>query len=202
MSGLIWVNLVVEDSLSEAVVQAILRQTPYRAGVCLGKKGAGFIKQRISGFNKAARLSPYIVLTDLDNAECPATLIRSWLPEARSPYLVFRIAVKEIEAWVLADRKMFANFLGVQQELIAINVEEIRDPKQELMKIVGKSKNRELRDAIVPPQGSTRKQGPDYNGRLISFVENFWSAARASKNAPSLKSMIQRIDAFQPPPVH
>lgn len=201
MSGPVWINIVVEDSLSEAVVQTILRQTPYRAGVCLGKRGAGFIKQRIGGLNKAARWSPYIVLTDLDNGECPATLIQSWLPERRSPYLVFRVAVREIEAWVLADTKTFADFLGVQQGLIASNVEEIPDPKQELIKIVGKSKNRELRDAIVPPAGSTRKQGPDYNGRLISFVENFWSAARASKNAPSLKSMIQRLDEFRPPPV-
>lgn len=65
--------------------------------------------------------------------------------------------------------------------------------------MVSKSKKRELRNAIVPPQGSTRKQGPDYNGRLIYFVENFWRASRAGENAPSLKSMMQKLDTFQPP---
>lgn len=201
MSGPVWVNLVVEDSLSEAVVLTILRQCkmPYLPGFCFGKKGAGFIKQRLAGFNQAARRLPYIVLTDLDSAECPATLVRSWLPEERSPYLIFRIAVREVEAWVLADTKVFADFFGVRQGLISARVEQIRDPKQELIRIVGKSKNRDLRDAIVPPQGSTRTQGPDYNGRLIAFVENSWSAVRASKNAPSLKRMMQRLEAFEPP---
>lgn len=113
MSSPISVSLVVEDSLSEAVLQTILRQSkrPCSVGTCLGKKGAGFIRQRLSGFNKAAKWSPYIVLTDLDNAECPAVLFRSWLPETKSPYLIFRVAVREVEAWLLADRGAIAKFL-------------------------------------------------------------------------------------------
>lgn len=197
---LIPINLAVEDPLSEAVLRAILHQSnrPYIVGNCYSKNGFGYLKKNIKGFNNAAKGTPYIVLTDLDRAECPKELIQEWLPSPKHPNLLFRIAVREIEAWLLADSKNFAKFLGISQTLIPQNVDEISDPKQTLINIARKSRNRELHEAIVPQSNSTAKVGRDYNGQLIYFVNNYWQMEVAKLCSPSLQRAINAIDKFEP----
>ncbi|MFM6077048.1 MAG: DUF4276 family protein, partial [Dolichospermum sp.] len=189
---LIPINLAVEDPLIEAVLRTILHQSNrrYIVGNCYFKHGFGYLKKNIKGFNNAAKGTPYIVLTDLDRAECPQELIQEWLPYTKHPNLLFRIAVREVEAWLLADSKNFAKFLGVSQTLIPQNVDEISDPKQTLINIARKSKNRELHEAIVPRSNSTAKVGRDYNGRLIYFVNNYWQMEVAKLSSPSLQRAI------------
>jgi hypothetical protein len=74
------INIVVEDRLSEAVVKAVLSQSEKKFNVVKrfpdlkrihSSSGFGYIKIKISGFNKAARGIPFLVLTDLDDYECP-----------------------------------------------------------------------------------------------------------------------------------
>ena len=197
---LISINLAVEDPLSEAVLRVILHQSnrPYRVGNCYSKHGFGYLKKNIKGFNNAAKGTPYIVLTDLDRAECPQELIQEWLPYPKHPNLLFRIAVREIEAWLLADRESFAKFLVVSQTLIPQNVDEISDPKQTLINIARKSKKRELHEAIVPQFNSTAKVGRDYNGQLIYFVNNYWQMEVAKLSSPSLQRAINAIAKFDP----
>ncbi|MEH2383163.1 MAG: DUF4276 family protein [Nostoc sp.] len=194
------INLAVEDSLSEAVLRAILLQSklPYKVGTCYCKGGFGYLKNKIKGFNNAAKGTPYIVLTDLDKMECPLKVIQEWLPSPKHSNLLFRIAVREVEAWLLADREAFANFLGVQQTLIPQDVEKISDPKQTLINIAKKAKKRELREAIVPQPNSTAKVGRDYNGQLVYFVEKFWQVDVAKYYSPSLERAVNAIAAFEP----
>ena len=75
---LIPINLAVEDPLSEAVLRTILHQSNrrYIVGNCYSKNGFGYLKKNIKGFNNAAKGTPYIVLTDLDRAECPQDPLR------------------------------------------------------------------------------------------------------------------------------
>lgn len=56
----------------------------------------------MKGFNFAARLTPFLVLADLDRIECAPKLIRDWLPVEKHPNPVFRVAVREVESWVQA----------------------------------------------------------------------------------------------------
>jgi hypothetical protein len=197
---LIPINLAVEDPLSEAVLRTILHQSNrrYIVGNCYSKNGFGYLKKNIKGFNNAAKGTPYIVLTDLDRAECPQELIQEWLPYTKHPNLLFRIAVREVEAWLLADSDSFAKFLGVSQTLIPQNVDEISDPKQTLINIARKSQKRELHEAIVPRSNSTAKVGRDYNGQLIYFVNNYWQMEAAKLCSPSLKRAINVISKFEP----
>ncbi|MGL5065102.1 MAG: hypothetical protein ACRC62_34470, partial [Microcoleus sp.] len=101
------INLVFEDALSEAVLKQMLKQSerPFSVGNCLNQRGYGKIKKIIGGLNHAAKGMPYLVLTDLDNAECPLEIIFEWLSQPKHPNLLFRIAVKEVEAWLLAHRE-------------------------------------------------------------------------------------------------
>jgi hypothetical protein len=194
------INLVFEDVLSEAVIKQMLKQSqrPFSVGNCLNKRGNDQIKKNLLGFNHAAKGMPYLVLTDLDNAECPLVILSEWLTQPKHPNLLFRIAVKEVEAWLLAHRAAFAEFLGVSVDLIPVDADLIPDPKQLLINLAKKSKKRNLRDGIVPDRNSTAKIGKDYNGQLIQFVNQNWQAASAQTNSPSLKRAMNAIVNFQP----
>jgi len=129
-------------------------------------------KKNISGFNVAARGIPYLVLTDLDRSECAPAKIREWLSAPVHPNLLFRIAVREIEAWLLADRSGLARLFGIAQGRILTNPDDIPDPKGALIDLARSSRWKSLREDIVPRMGSTARQGPAYNDRLGDFVRN------------------------------
>ena len=194
------INLVFEDVLSEAVIKQMLKQSqrPFLVGDCFNERGYGQIQKKISGFNNAAKGMPYLVLTDLDNAECPLVILSEWLTQPKHPNLLFRIAVKEVEAWLLAHRSAFADFLGISVDSIRGDPDRIPDPKQCLIDLAKKSRKRKLREAIVPERNSTAKIGKDYNGQLIEFVNNSWQVASAQTNSPSLERAMNALIKFQP----
>jgi hypothetical protein len=197
MTNPIPINLAVEDALSEAIIRQILResQRDFVVGKCYNRGGYGYLKKTIRGFNNAAKGTPYLVLTDLDKKECPLALIEEWLPQAKHPNLLFRIAVREVESWVLGDRETFAKFLGIKKELIPQEVDDLEDPKKKLIDLARKSKKKV---GIVPAKGSTAKIGPDYNGQLIDFVNNYWQVERAALSSPSLQRAYDAILTFEP----
>lgn len=201
MSAVVPVHLAVEDALSEAVLRAILFQSgrDYSIGSCYQRGGFGYLKNTIAGFNQAARGTPFFVLTDLDQKyPCPPALIADWLRVPKQPNLLFRIAVREVESWVLADQKAFASFLGIRQDSIPVDTDQLSDPKNLLMDLVRRSRKRKLRSAILPATGSTAKQGPDYNGQLVEFIESRWEVHRAVRNSSSLKRTLGAVRNFTP----
>ena len=193
-------NLAVEDPLSEAVARTILQQSSsdFHVGRVFTRGGSGYLRSTINGFNNAAKGCPFLVLTDLDSAPSFAAIRDNWMTHPIHPNLVFRVAVRAIESWVLADRPGIAAFLGVPAELIPRDVDSIADPKQELIELARRSRYANIRSDIVPPASSTRAIGPNYNGRLVGFVENKWSAEIAAECSASLARAIQRINLFEP----
>ena len=192
------INISVEDVLSKSVAETMLKQSTrdFTLGVCYQRNGFGYLKKTVPGLNIAAQRNAYLVLTDLDQNSCPLEIISKWLPQPKHSNLIFRIAVREIESWVLADREQFAKFLGISLDLIPPNVDKISDPKEFLINLARKSKKKELRDSIVPPAKSTAKVGRDYNGQLMSFVNNHWQARLALENSPSLARAMKSLDRF------
>lgn len=194
------INIAVEDPLSEAVLRKILlcSEQPYIIGSCFSRGGFGYLKKSIRGFNNAAKGIPFLVLTDLDRTGCAPMLIREWLPISGHRNLMLRVAVREVEAWILADRSAFATFLMISKNLVPVNADEIDDPKRLVVNLARKSKQREVRKAIVPGLKSTAKVGPDYNGSLMLFAERFWNIDEAVKNSPSLERTVRAVKEFQP----
>jgi hypothetical protein len=75
------VNLATEDELSEITLYKVLSEIDrYVIGTAYRLGGFGYLRRTIHGWNSAAKGVPFIVLTDLDTAECPARLINDWLP--------------------------------------------------------------------------------------------------------------------------
>jgi hypothetical protein len=200
MTDSIPIILAVEDILGEVVAQELLKQSDRRfaLGTCLGRKGFGYLKKKIGHFNKSAKGIPLLVITDLDQGKCAPRLIADWLPSPKHNNLIFRVAVREIESWLLADRDNISKFLGIRVSDIPLNPDEIIDPKALVINLAAKSKKSNVRKAIVPAHKSTAKIGPDYNGILSSFVQRDWSVNDAMKYSPSLFRACEAIKIFEP----
>jgi len=191
-----FVNIVVEGDLDEAVLKKIMGLLEIEVARVYGKKGKDYSKEKITGYNKAAEHSKWIVLVDLNNKfECAPILIKSYLPKP-SFNLQFRVAVREVEAWLLADRESMAQFLKVSLDKIPSYPEEKDDPKMVLINIAQHSRSSSIREDIVPATGSTAKIGRAYNSRLTEFVINHWNPDHAADYAPSLKRALNRLSEW------
>ena len=192
-------NLIVEDSLGEAVARKMLNASErhYRIEVTL-RWNKDRIRKSISDINRSAKGCPYFVLTDQDTHDrCPPKAIRELRAEIH-PNLLYRFAVMEVESWVLAHRKAISDFLSVPLNRIPINTDSIDKPKEFLISLARKSKSRIVRNDIPPRRNSTAKIGPGYNDALTSFVTEHWDVGVAVDAAPSLGRTYRRIRAFQP----
>ena len=193
-------NLAVEDPLTESLFSKILASIPtaYAVRTIYNTGGYGYLKTRVNGFNRAARGIPFLVGTDLDQYECPAALIDDWIDPPKHHNLLIRIAVREAEAWVLADKENFASYLGIRASLVPDDVEGLIDAKHELIQLAQRARSRELKEDICPPHGSTRKVGPNYNARLVSFVQQRWNPTVARHHAHSLARAMECLSTFDP----
>ena len=192
----VWINLATEDALSEAVLRRLIAAFPDRLAVaeCYRRNGFGYLRSRVRGFNQAARIRPWILLTDLDQAECPAVLLNDWLRDPKHPQLLFRVAVRQVESWLLADGPRFAEFAGIRPQAISMRPDELANAKASLIELVSASRRTDLRRDVVPETWSTARQGPNYNSRLVAFVQNRWRPRFASHRSQSLARTFSRIE--------
>lgn len=194
------INIAVEDQLSEVVLRRLIDHVnrDYFVGTAYGQTGFGYLKRTIAGWNAAARGIPFALLTDLDEYECPSALIGDWLRVPIHPNLIFRVAIKEVESWLLADPGNLASYLSVSESQIPDACETVTDPKARLVALSRRSRSREIRERIAPRAGSTAKQGPDYNACLATFVRTTWDVESACENSGSLQGTVRRPATFEP----
>ena len=199
-----YVNLAVEDKLSEAVATKILTNMGFEIARKPQKprkprlKGNAYLKKIAPEFNRSAAGPFYFfMLTDLDSPKiCPSDLIQSWVKGDLNPKFFLRVAVMEVESWVMADRGAFAEFLRVSIEAVPTRTDEILDAKEHLLSLAKKSRSAELKKALLPKErGQTSKIGPGYNTRLSEFVRCHWDLNRAASVSPSLKRTVDRLQS-------
>ena len=182
------VIVATEDILSEAVAEKLIQETGGRLQVVqkLGRQGFGYLKSRMLNFNQMARIQPVFVLTDLDRIECATTLIEKWLGQHRpAPGLLFRVAVREIESWLLADHEAMGILLQRTQLRLPDAPDALVDPKETLVRLA-RTGPRAVREAIIPEPGAVASQGLGYNNILVDHVRNHWSPERAASRSDSL----------------
>ena len=200
MTPSIPINIAVEDLLSEAVATRLLADSAknFAVGVVYNRGGYGYLKKTVPGWNNAAKGTPFFLLTDLDAWPCPPSLMASWLSDPIHRNLVFRVAVREVESWLLADRLNFASFLKVHKARIPERPDELLDPKATLVAIASRSPSAHIKSRLVPGRLSTARQGRDYNGCLTEFVATKWSPLEAAVNSPSLARCRESLAKFSP----
>ncbi len=96
----------------------------------------------------------------------------------------------------MADRRDFANFLGVRVKRIPPDPERITDPKQVVVELARESTRRIIRDGLPPSEAGGRRVGPAYTDEMIRYVRSRWSPKRASAASRSLARAFERCQAF------
>jgi hypothetical protein len=100
------VQAAVEGITDEAVVRRLAEHVGAHVGVVYGKNGKPALRQKMNGYNEAARHAPWIVVADLDrDHDCAPELVSAWVPQP-SELMCFRVAVRAVErgSWPMAMR--------------------------------------------------------------------------------------------------
>jgi len=198
--GSVPIVVACEGVVDEAILRRLLEEVGAEASRVYGRNGKEQLRRQIRGYNEAARRFPWVVLVDLnDEADCPPPLVEAWVPEP-APHLCFRVAVREVEAWLMADPERFARFLSVARSRLPAEPEGIEDPKETVVSLARRSRRRAIREDIVPRPGSGRTVGPAYSSQLIEFVadrDDGWRPGVAAENAESLDRCIRRLTGLE-----
>lgn len=125
-----------------------------------------------------------IILTDLDRANCVVEFRNQWLGRDCPDNLLLRVAVREVESWVLADHTAMRELVGMTGTLPA-NPDELSDPKQTLLQLA-KGAPRPVRGDLLKIVGGNISPGLGYNARLTEWVASVWNPQRAAERSPSL----------------
>lgn len=190
----------VEGVTDEAVLRSLLQAAGFQLAVVYGLKGKDQIKRNLSAYNQAARFGLWCVLLDLDQeTECAPALCARLLPEPGAG-MCFRMVVRSIEAWLMADRERLASFLSVSPSHIPRDVEQIAHPKETMVNLARRSRKRAIREDMVPRPGSGRSVGPAYTARLIEFItdpERGWRPLAAANVADSLRRCLHCLERLR-----
>src|SRR4051812_19989034 len=103
----------VEGIVDEAVLRRLLDETSIVAGPIRIGPGKPRILSGLPGYNNAARFSPWIVLLDLNGVGCAPEYVSELLSKPAA-HMHLRIAVRQVEAWLLADSAHLSQYLGVR----------------------------------------------------------------------------------------
>jgi len=193
---MISVNILVEGRTDEPVAKRLLNYLGLEVGTVYGRNGKSYLLQRLPNYNKAAHFAPWFVIVDLDtDAQCPPQATGQWLPNPAKG-MRLRVAVRAIEAWLMADRESMARFLAVAPSRIRHNIDLDPNPKETLINIARTSRNRSIREDLVPRQASGAKVGPLYVPRLTEFAEKLWRPDIAANESESLRRCILALSTL------
>lgn len=127
------VTVAVEGDLDAAVALRLIREAALLPGPIYGRSGKHRLDKSLRGFNNAARHAPWLVLRDLDHdAACAPELVAQLLGHP-SAQMCFRVAVRQIEAWLLGDQKRLAELLQVPATQMPADPEGLEDAKGALV---------------------------------------------------------------------
>lgn len=187
----------VEGDLDEAILRRIVACVGLSLGQVYGRNGKQSLLRGVRGYNNAARFSPWIVLIDLDgDCNCAPECIVQWLPDP-ALHMCFRVAVRAVEAWMLADRERIASWLGVPVNRVPEDPDRLDNPKRRLVDLARRSRRRSVRDDIVPRSGSGREVGVLYTARMIEFAQDEnegWRPELARGVSDSLRRCIAGLE--------
>jgi hypothetical protein len=178
--------LATEDELSEQVGLSLAKEAGLHVQLCLRKGGNGYLRSRLPSFCQMARTQKILVITDLDQVQTPATLIADWFGKQRRPdNFLLRVAVREIESWLIADHSAIRQSLGKNVSKLPNSPDDLSDPKQTLLRLA-RLAPRSVRDDLIGVRGSVASQGIGYNALLCKLVRETWRPSVAAERSPSL----------------
>lgn len=191
---MVTIHYAVEGATDVPVIERVIRACGGDPRQRLVARGKPKLDPKLVGIQRSCGPhSPWVALRDLDHdAECGGALVESLLPE-RSSFMEFRVAVRQVEAWLLADRAAFASYFAVSAARLPRAPDECSDAKRVLVDVCSTSSKSAVRLDMTPRRGSGRKVGPGYEGMIIAFADAAWDPRRAASESPSLARAMNRI---------
>lgn len=155
--------------------------------------GKSQIDKNLDRWNQSSNRQPFLVIRDWDTndkVECvPALLTKLLTRDLEAPGFAFRIAVRAIESWLMADADSFAEFFVARKSRLPIDPDSLQNPKLALVTVCSRSPAR-IRTGMLPRPGSGRVVGPEYASLVVEFGRSHWDPERASLRSPSLNRTI------------
>jgi hypothetical protein len=189
---------VTEGYPDEVVVRSLCREAGISVDRIFNTGGKSKLDERIRGYNQAAHRWYWLVLRDLNSdADCAPKLRRRLLPEV-APFMAFRIAVRAVEAWLMADADALADFLRISRRQVPADPERVQHPKAEMVRLASNSRSRAVRQDMVPRPGSGASQGPGYAALLAEFAEQYWRPRVAANCSDSLNRCLRYLAGWSP----
>lgn len=183
--------------MDSAVARRLIFHVGGKVGIPREAGGKSKLDPLVPKFLSAARHQQmkWLILRDLDRDGKCAPELRKELLGANDPRLCFRIAVREVESWLMADPSSIAQFLRVSPSKIPEWPDQIDDPKEKLIALARGSTKVSVKAALVPHPKSGLPTGPEYTSWMAEFASRHWDlpGAVASSRSPSLVKAVQRI---------
>jgi hypothetical protein len=187
------ITVAVEGLTDEAVVIALFNNMGLALGTRHITRGKGLLDKNIIGYNNAAQHNPWFVLRDFDHDEiCPPLLVKRLLSNP-SRHMCFRLAVREVECWLMADTERFSDYMGISKTILPDNPESLDDPKAFVVNAAMNSRNRRIREDVAIRPNSGARVGPGYVSAISEFAQKHWRPEKAAKKSDSLKRCIKRL---------
>jgi hypothetical protein len=185
---------VVEGGGDRAVVRRIVDFTGLPGTLTVHvTRGKGRLDRKLSGYNRAAFRSTWLVLRDLDrDADCAPELRNRLLPDP-APGMIFRVPVRSLESWLLADHQGIARFLGIASSKIPPEPETLARPKRAVVDLARQSRRVSLRRDMVSKPGLSVEVGPAYTARIIEFASLHWDPESAAARSDSLSRCLRAL---------
>lgn len=193
------INIITEDRLGEELARKIIHEVGgFNILLSDHLGGERNVIRNLEKYNKASKNnSPFFILIDLDHEVCPITKIQKTITFEKDPRFIYRIAVREAESWLMADRENFANLFNKTSSIIPYNADEIKHPKEFLLNIIEKHASRHLKNDMLPSKKSTAKIGPEYNSILCNFIFYTWNIRNAMDHSESLKKTVLALEKLK-----
>jgi len=187
------VSAAVEGSVDRVVVERLLSDSGLSAGPIYGMRGKDHLRKNLRAYNHSATRLWWTVLVDLDHdADCAPALVKEWLPKP-SVFMRLQVAVREVEAWLLADTEQMARFLSVASHHLPENPEMLENAKRSIVDLARRSRRMDIRRGLVPRDGSGREVGAAFTASMIEFVTRFWRPEVAESRSDSLRRYRRRL---------
>ena len=191
-----YVTLAVEGTTDEAVATRLCHHAGLEVLAAYPAGGKRSLDSRLRNYNYAARFEPWFVLRDLNSdAECAPDLLSSLLPTP-APKMCFRLAVRAVESWLIADRVGLSRFLSVPVREIPLDSDGLPRPKRILVDLARRSRRRSVIAEMVPPEGVSSEVGAGYTTQVVSFCRDYWDPARAASQSDSLRRCVEALRAM------
>lgn len=186
------VGVVVEGASDVPIVRRLVEAAGLGITNVYITRGKDKFNEKLPGYLNAARFSGWVLVRDLDHdAPCAPDLVAS-IALQLPPYAALRIAVRDMESWLLADHQAIATALAIPEHRVPTDPDLEDSSKATLVNLARSSSSRTVRSDLVPSPGNSSKVGRGY----LSFIDEFaleWDPDRAAGRSESLRRALQGI---------